>query len=51
MKAGVEAERWSELTYRFMTEESGGESAEEIVRHELPWRSESEFLSMVNDYT
>ena len=44
VKAGAEAKWWSQLSYKFMTEESGGQSAEEIVRHELPWRSESEFL-------
>ena len=45
VKPGLEEQRWKEISYHFMTEESGGESSEEIVRHELPWRSESEFHS------
>ena len=39
MKQGVEAKRWKELSFSFMTEESGGASAEEITCHKLPWRS------------
>jgi len=43
VKPGLEATKWKELSYQCMTEESGGESSEEIVRHQLPWRSECEF--------
>ena len=41
VKPGLE-DRWKGISFHFMTEESGGESLEEIVRHELPWRSEGE---------
>ena len=41
MKQGVEAKRWKELSFSVMTEESGGESEEEITCHKLPWRSAS----------
>lgn len=37
---------WQELSFQFMTEESGGESAGEITCHPLPWRSESKFKFM-----
>ena len=37
---------WQELSFQFMTEESGGESTDEITCHPLPWRSESEFKLM-----
>ena len=37
-----EMDRWQELSYQFMTEESGGESAEEITCYLLPWRSDGE---------
>ena len=40
VKPGLEETKWKELSYQWMTEESGGESSEEIVRHQLPWRSE-----------
>ena len=37
MRPGREEEKWKELNYNFMTEESSGEGEEEIVRHKLPW--------------
>ena len=43
VKPGLEETKWKELSYQCMTEESGGESSEEIVSHQLPWRSECEF--------
>lgn len=43
VKPGGEEERWKELSYHFMTEESGGDSAEEMTQCILPWRSKSEF--------
>ena len=42
VKTGLEETKWKELSYQCMTEESGGESSEEIVRRHLPWRSEYE---------
>ena len=33
-------EKWSELSYHFMTEESGANTDDEIIRHKQPWRSE-----------
>lgn len=36
-------DKWQELSYQHMTEESGGESAEEITCHSLPWRSDGEY--------
>ena len=42
----MEMQKWQELTFHFMTEESGGESAHEITCHSLPWRSESKFELM-----
>ena len=40
VKPGKETTAWEQLSYHFMTEESGG-SDDEITRHKLPWRSES----------
>ena len=40
VKAGIEMQNWKELSFEFMTEESGGDEDEVITRHELPWRSE-----------
>ena len=34
---------WQELSYSFMTEESGG-SDDEIRQHRLPWRSDSTLI-------
>ena len=39
-------DKWQELSYQLMTEESGGESAEEIICHSLPWRSDSKYIQM-----
>ena len=36
-------DKWQELSYQHMTEESGGESADEITCHPLPWRSDGEY--------
>ena len=33
-------EKWNELSYHFMTEESGANTDDEIIRHKQPWRSE-----------
>ena len=33
MKTGAEAKWWSQLSYKFRTKESGGQSAEEIFHH------------------
>ena len=35
-----------ELSFQLMTEESGGESTEEITCYPFPWRSESKFKLM-----
>ena len=40
IKQGMEQMKWSELSFHFMTKESGGEDEKRIVRHELPWTSE-----------
>jgi hypothetical protein len=40
VKPETETTKWRELSYHFMTEESGGEDEDTITRHELPWRSE-----------
>lgn len=42
----AEMQWWQELSFQFMTEESGGESTEEITCRPLPWRSESKFKLM-----
>ena len=47
MKPGIETTKWRELSYHFMTEESGGEDEDTITRHELPWRSECKCMRHV----
>ena len=51
VKPSAEEERWKELSYHFMTEESGRDSTDEITQHKLPWRSESEFQVYSLHYT
>ena len=38
-----EREKWKEIDYRFMTEESDVDE-EAVAQHKLPWRSESNYF-------
>ena len=44
LKKTRESEMWSEIDYKYMTEESEGED-DTIKQHKLPWRSRSKFYN------
>ena len=48
LKKEKEREKWSQIDYRYMTEES--DSDDVIRQHKLTWRSESEFNTLVLNY-
>ena len=45
VRPGRETDRWKQLSYHFMTQESGGEG-DHIVKHELPWRSQRKYCML-----
>jgi hypothetical protein len=38
-----EAAKWKEISYHFMSEESGGDD-DHMVHHTLPWRSDGKYI-------
>ena len=46
LKKTRESEMWSEIDYKYMTEESEGED-DTIKQHKLPWRSRSKFYTCI----
>lgn len=46
----TEMEKWSMLSFQYMTEESDDEEPNTIVLHKLTWRSESKSFIVLNKF-